>query len=270
MALAQQNQADSHITHLYETQQNESDVNVSEINMEIHVFSTNFYACRNRSRILPISNHINLNYFSSFCHDRGTGNKTILIIGNSHGRELWNGLQKHFKDVYKSMTLFVRDYCMPFMAFSASREMRSTCEEYERELIQILRNWSEPIDIIVAGIEYFNFLDPIIANPISNDTYFNSMQTFFSHLNDIARDLVFVPKMHMDWNVEPFAQVLQKRLFFGQNLHLFQQRFQVDFIISNLIIYFSITNSICQTFKNGLNSFNVQNVLRSNGLMRGV
>lgn len=127
------------------------------------------------------------------------------------------------------MTLFVRDYCMPFMGKYASSDMRSICEENEQQIIPILKAWNEPIDIIFAGIEYFNFLNPKIVYPLKNDDYFTSMQTFYSSLNDIARDLVFLPEIHMDWSLEPFAQILQKRIYFEQDLHLFQQTTQVCF-----------------------------------------
>jgi hypothetical protein len=131
------------------------------------------------------------------------------------------------KQLIASVSITVRDYCMPFMSSQARPGMRDVCEQTERQILPILANWQEPIDIIVVGVEYFNFLNPPLTEPIEKDEYFNQMQQFFSELAKVAREVVFVPSMHIDWNIEPFAQILQKQLYFGLDLHLFQQRLQV-------------------------------------------
>jgi hypothetical protein len=242
--MEEQSNAHLDLQRLYATRENKTLIydkqEVSEVDMEIHVFSARFYSCQNITRRLPTHYNANLNHMSWFCHDNdGMGTKNIVIIGNSHGRELWNGMKYHFKNVYKTMTLFVRDYCMPFMSRYASADMRLICEENEHQVLQILKQWNAPIDIIVAGIEYFNDLNPEIVEPLKQDEYLTSMQTFYNALGDISREVVFLPRMHMDWTVEPYAQVLQKHIHFEQTLQAFQQTIQVNFV------YLSLKGHIC-------------------------
>jgi hypothetical protein len=45
---------------------------------------------------------------------QGNGTKNIVLLGNSHARALHAGVAYHFRHIYKSLTMFQREYCMPF------------------------------------------------------------------------------------------------------------------------------------------------------------
>ncbi|KAI6199261.1 O-acetyltransferase OatA [Aphelenchoides besseyi] len=226
MSLDAQLSTEAKILRLYESRDTNSIVSKSDLadlNMEIYVYSRQFYACSNQTARIPTRYPADLSFMTSFCHLKGSGSKNVVIIGNSHGRELLHGFRHHFTDAYDHLTLFVRDYCMPFLSNFAEEHMSTTCHKHVNQLIPILTNWKTPIDLIVVGMEYFDFLDPPLLSNHSNDEYFTEMQRFYDQLNEIARETVFVPNVHIDWFTEPFASILQKELHFTRDLSYFQQ-----------------------------------------------
>lgn len=90
---------------------------------------------------------------------------------------------------------------MPFLINYNREDYRPLCEKTNRQLIPVLKQWDEPIDIIILGNEYYNDMDPKIVYPLEKDEYFSAMQTFLNELEEVALDVVFFPRMHMDWNV---------------------------------------------------------------------
>lgn len=96
--------------------------------------------------------------------------------------------------------------------------------------MKILYAWEEPIDIIIPAFQFYAHLNsPFNEQAPMEDEYFRQMQQFYTHLNSIARETVFVPNIHMDWSTEPFAQLLQNRLYFNRDLTLFEYQSKVCF-----------------------------------------
>lgn len=157
------------------------------------------------------------------------------MIGNSHGKELLNGLVNHFNDVFKELTIMVRDYCMPFLYQYAiigppdrDVDWTTVCQRYETDVIDILEQWNEPVDIIFVVIEYFKHHDPPLSD--KDDEYLVAMQRFYDRLNNIAREVVFLPGMHLDWGADPFAQIYQEDLYFQRDYKTFQKPVEVNVV----------------------------------------
>jgi hypothetical protein len=115
---------------------------------------------------------------------------------------------------------------MPFLSQHADENLYwvELCHRYETEVIKILEQWHEPVDIIFVAVEYFNFYDPPISE--EDDEYLIAMQRFYDSLNKIARDVVFIPGVHIDWGAEPFSQILQKNVNFQLDYRTFQKTAQ--------------------------------------------
>ncbi|KAI6190434.1 Acyl-transf-3 domain-containing protein [Aphelenchoides bicaudatus] len=241
-------QVESDIERLYLLhKENNTDVvfdkaEVTKINMGIHLYDAKFFGCRNTTRTLPIKNKSLMQMISTYCHNEGLGKKTIVIIGNSHAKTLFPGIAQQFRHIYKHLTLFELEYCMPFFADQttentyADAQLRLSpfwlnqsehCIDFERNLLKILKEWNEPIDIIIPSFEFYNHLNPPFdEKERMKDDYFKQMQHFYRELNSIAREVVFVPNIHVDWSVEPYIQLLQNRLYFGRDLKLFGSTLQ--------------------------------------------
>lgn len=92
----------------------------------------------------------------------------------------------------------------------------------------MFKAWHKPIDILVMSIQYLkNYNKPIVN--ATTDEYFLSMQKFFNDLSGVAKT-VFIPEMHMDWELEPFQQILQQKLFAKKDLTAFTRLYKVSLI----------------------------------------
>lgn len=89
---------------------------------------TEFGACKHKPVDLPTSSTawkpLNMNWLCqakvniSECRPtlQGEGTKEVVIIGNSLARDLYQGFQYVFKDVYSNLTVVAREACTPFLS----------------------------------------------------------------------------------------------------------------------------------------------------------
>ncbi|CAD5233691.1 unnamed protein product [Bursaphelenchus xylophilus] len=218
------------IEGLFENSSNSSDFLNSEqlqLNADMFTYAEKWLACDDPNVDLPTSFPYKDDYrFSSTCHDKGHGSKQVVVIGNSHGRALIDGLKYYFRDIYDDLYVISRDLCTPFMSHTMP-EHREACQKFEGVWEPLLQNWGNPIDIIIVGLQYLPDLDPIIVD-WNSDEYLQAMEEFYRKMSSIAKEIVFIPMVHFNWELEPFMQILQQKLYFGKSLERFHKHFEIE------------------------------------------
>lgn len=132
------------------------------------------------------------------------GSKNIVVIGNSHALYSDAGIRFHFKDIYANLTLFAATGCMLAPPEEQISTFRKYCAVYVKELSEALRNWQYRIDIIIVLFGYARFSDPLISGDIYEDKTFRFMQTLYTNLTEIAKDVVFISNVSIHlWEDPP-------------------------------------------------------------------
>ncbi|KAI6212522.1 hypothetical protein M3Y94_00035800 [Aphelenchoides besseyi] len=157
------------------------------------------------------------------CTIKGNGTKHIVVLGNSHTPTLIAGIKYHFHD-YSTITPIYR-YACQFVGGSRRYRQYSLCAEERKAILPILRSFNHPIDIIIVGIAYTS-TDPDLRGNLTTDSVFREMQKFFNELNNIAREIVIIPQIHVLFST-PYRKVLQRRLQNQQSLEIFRLPYEV-------------------------------------------
>jgi hypothetical protein len=166
---------------------------------------------------------------------KGNGTKNVLLIGNSHARAIYFGVKHKLSHIYNKLTLVATRYCLPFYESNmdeilavrpnlrlcpSCRKFAFQCVDYGRSMIDALNQWKEPIDIIISVFAHHLRINP--SFDVKNDAYLQEMQSYFTKLSNIAREVVLIPDIQMYWPIAPTTQHIQQRLHFDRDLELFE------------------------------------------------
>ncbi|KAI6170702.1 hypothetical protein M3Y97_01120000 [Aphelenchoides bicaudatus] len=126
------------------------------------------------------------------CHAKGNGTKNIVLIGNSHIMHDYPGIWYMFRNIYKTMTLFARNGCIPaskkFQLPGLPENVKDECVRFIQDTIPSLQQWKEPIDIIIA---FYAFVEiPLLEREedYKQDEFFKELNDFYSTVAKIPKD----------------------------------------------------------------------------------
>ncbi|KAI6190326.1 Odr-3 [Aphelenchoides bicaudatus] len=173
---------------------------VNDFNSEfIHAYQS-FAFCDDLNRQMPTHFNLNMSSYdlgtSYTCHTKGNGTKNIVLIGNSHIVHNFPGIWYLFRNVYKTLTLFARNSCIPasrkFQQPARTDKVKDECVRLLYETVQALQQWREPVDIVIALYALIEAPDPPIAEDIKHDEFLNELQNFYSALGEIPREALIM------------------------------------------------------------------------------
>lgn len=133
-------------------------------------------------------------------------------------------MQTLFDGIYSSLTVFAVPHCNPYLPqwskpyFSCQSECLEKCFKYDKDHLEILKQWKRPIDIIIVQHAYHNIKDEVLNAPWNsspkdnitlfeankNDVLLMEMMLYYEELEKIARDVVMVPTSHYDFVIGQF------------------------------------------------------------------
>lgn len=105
------------------------------------------------------------------------------------------------------------------------------CLKERKALIPLLKNWTQPIDIIIFAQAFTPEKDPPLESKqrIENDKIFQQMQEFYNTLNGIAKEVVFVPTVHFYGGLAAFNSIYHRKMMLEQSLDVFRVPIKVGF-----------------------------------------
>ncbi|KAI6185782.1 Acyl-transf-3 domain-containing protein [Aphelenchoides besseyi] len=224
----------------------QSQLNTREVvnyNDKFQYLSWNLLTCHKPGKEnLPTTNNLtNINILWTCVDEKKNGKEEIVVVGNSHARSYYFGIEHHFKDVYKRLSL-ISTGC-PLLRLierkgpprQMTKEKYEECRLYGDSIIPTLRQWKSSIDVIIVAMTYPDESDPPLHGNLTEDSYFQELSSFYGELSEIAQKLVIVPQIHFKTGgqsstkrfllfigVSPHLQILNRNLLYGQNLNIFR------------------------------------------------
>ncbi|KAI6174826.1 hypothetical protein M3Y97_00964500 [Aphelenchoides bicaudatus] len=175
----------------------------------------------------PTKYNVTPMYFTKVCHTQGSGTKNIVLVGNSHARAMYYGIEHAFHGLYKTLTLLALHQCtfiqLQKMKKTYSKERYNGCKILNRDIVKMFKMWNYPIDIIIIGHAF-----PIADDPefdledLKDDVEYHQLQKLHTGLSGVAREVVFTPVSHFDSGIRSHMQTLQREIMYNQNLKLFR------------------------------------------------
>lgn len=158
-------------------------------------------------------------------------------------RDIFNGVDYSFKGLYSILTVFAVRHCNPYLPEWAKQdeyckeECLENCFRYAEDVLSVLKAWKRRIDVIVVQHAYLDIIDTVKqynwfdittfnsnstvneATVNKNDVLLNAMTAFYSELEKIVKEVVFVPFSHYNFGRENLhIQKIEKAIEFDQNL----------------------------------------------------
>ncbi|KAI6231925.1 hypothetical protein M3Y95_00432900 [Aphelenchoides besseyi] len=190
-----------------------------------------YYDLKNR---IGFGSMLNKKGITASCVDQGNGTKNIVVVGNSHAQAYYYGIEHFFNGVYKTMTLLSAGGC--FFVRLEERQADLTADKYAAcrrlrdDLITILAAWHHPIDVIIVAHGYLYPTDPPISvSQITDDPHFIELQTLYSRLSSLAREVVLVPQVQFETGITAHMTVLQRRILYGEDvMDMFRINYELE------------------------------------------
>ncbi|KAI6170640.1 Acyl-transf-3 domain-containing protein [Aphelenchoides bicaudatus] len=153
-----------------------------------------------------------LNVFEEIiCHEKGNGNKTVIVIGNSHAFRPFTAIARMFRPLAREITLISVTSCFPGSEHHQSSILPESkgpeCVEFKEKALEAMRQYDYRIDIIIPLFGWFDF-KPFPANEAVNLE--NELQKFYNSLNSIAKEVVFAPTLNLFFKKHPLWDVQGK------------------------------------------------------------
>ncbi|KAH7717154.1 Protein OAC-19 [Aphelenchoides avenae] len=149
--------------------------------------------CDNKTALFgPMTN--NSHPFLWECHFKGTGQKKVMLIGNSHAKQIMHGVVKAFEDHASELHMF------------ATHGRR--CAEYPNSTIEAVRLLKP--DILVVVFKYIQVNRPV-QGEMKDDYIFKSLQSYIDRLKPNAKLILLGdPNVEFEFDGGP---VIAKRLW---------------------------------------------------------
>ncbi|KAI6212621.1 hypothetical protein M3Y94_00047900 [Aphelenchoides besseyi] len=81
-------------------------------------------SCNNKTRWLP-AQYKNLYSIDKICNEKGSGNKTVVVVGNSHAFISFFAIAKMFSPIAANISLIATGACTPVSMFSSLEKKKS-------------------------------------------------------------------------------------------------------------------------------------------------
>ncbi|KAI6209818.1 hypothetical protein M3Y96_00261600 [Aphelenchoides besseyi] len=195
-------------------------------NIQFKKLSWELRTCPNTAKsAIPTTYNIVPMDIKGTCYQQGKGAKNIVLIGNSHAKAIYFGVEYHFRNIYANFTLLGAHQCMASESTGGAvlTSKFKSCQLFVDDMVKMLKAFKHPIDIIIVGNAYLLPYDPPInMRNLSLDPLYMEIQKRYTELAEIARDVVFVPRGHFDTGISNHLQTLQKRILYNQDLSMFR------------------------------------------------
>ncbi|KAI6237965.1 hypothetical protein M3Y95_00320800 [Aphelenchoides besseyi] len=171
------------------------------------------------------------------CVDKGTGDKNIVVLGNSHARSYYFGLEYAFRGVYKTMAM-VGTNC-PLVAMDLEKRGGSgygyeRCTQFRNNVFDILRNWNEKIDIIIVGTNYHRYINYNLNENLKRDLALRDLNYFYGNLAKLAKEVLFMPGVQFNSGLGIHTPTLQRKILYGNDKDLSVFRAPLEVELSHL------------------------------------
>lgn len=121
------------------------------------------------------------------------------------------GIAHTFRNVYKNLFFFSRTACIPalreFQQPHRSERTKDECVYLLNQTILALREWREPIDIIISFYALVSMPDFPLPENMKEDKFLNSMQDFYTELGKIPKETLFLYTNYPFYSEKPIRQV---------------------------------------------------------------
>ncbi|KAI6185785.1 Acyl-transf-3 domain-containing protein [Aphelenchoides besseyi] len=154
---------------------------------------------------------------------KGRGDKNIVVLGNSHARSYYFGLEYAFRGVYKTMAM-VGTNC-PLVAMDLEKRGGSgygyeRCTQFRKNVFKMLRNWNERIDIIIVGTNYHRYINFNLNENLKRDRALHDLNYFYGSLAKLAKEVLFMPGVQFNSGLGIHTPTLQRKILYGNEKDL--------------------------------------------------
>ncbi|KAI6217188.1 Acyl-transf-3 domain-containing protein [Aphelenchoides besseyi] len=200
---------------LWETRNSTESFSLDETIAISEVLKKPFQKCRDTTKKLSTSYTKGLNMIANICHEKGNGDKNVLILGNSHASVLFPGITHAFRSIANKITLMSGWSCTPVpmenQQKGLDRASKKYCMKVNDAMIRIVKEWTEPLDIIIPIFGFNYFTDVPLNGELKEDKMFQYMSNFYGNLSSMAKQVMLLPSMHLGFK-EHVREKLQSQL----------------------------------------------------------
>ncbi|KAI6185890.1 Acyl-transf-3 domain-containing protein [Aphelenchoides besseyi] len=156
----------------------------------------------------------------------GTGDKNIVVFGNSHARSYYFGIEYAFRGLYKNMAMFGTNCPLNIKAerdFEGGyKNSYNRCTTFRKNAFKMLRKWNYKIDVIIVAVNYHRFVSYPLAANLTEDVALQEMNSIYREFSSLAREVVFMPQIHFVTGIDPHSATLQRQILYDRSLDAFQ------------------------------------------------
>ncbi|KAI6217017.1 hypothetical protein M3Y95_01245900 [Aphelenchoides besseyi] len=172
-------------------------------------------SCNNKTRWLP-AQYKNLYSIDKICNEKGSGNKTVVVVGNSHAFISFFAIAKMFSPIAANISLIATGACTPVSMFSSLEKKKAErCERFIQKILDLLHSWNHPIDIVITlfgFVDYGPKEDQPVSSNLQEDEMFQKFQSFYTNVSDVVREKVLIGDVNLRFDDDPLRTVQQKLL----------------------------------------------------------
>ncbi|KAI6198801.1 Acyltransferase [Aphelenchoides besseyi] len=172
-------------------------------------------SCSNKTRWLP-AEYKNPYSIDSICNEKGNGNKTVVIVGNSHAFIPFFAIAKTFSPIAANISLMATGACTPVsMLSSLEKKKAERCDRFIQKILDLLHSWDYPIDIVITlfGFVHYGPKDDLpIKSNFQRDEMFQKFQSFYTNVSEVVREKVLIGDVNLRFHEDPLRTVQQKLL----------------------------------------------------------
>lgn len=138
------------------------------------------------------------------CNYKGKGTKKVFVIGNSHARQLMDGIVRAFEDDAMEFHMFAISGCIPVPEWTTSAE----CHKYSDAALEAVKKYKP--DILFVVFQYIDVEFPLARN-ISSDKYCVGLRKFIEQYKPLA-DVIYFNEPNLEFPF-PAGPVIAKRIW---------------------------------------------------------
>ncbi|KAI6192599.1 Acyl-transf-3 domain-containing protein [Aphelenchoides besseyi] len=210
---------------LWETRNSTESFSLDETIAISELLKKPFQTCRNNTKKLPTRYTNGLTMIANICHEKGNVDKNVLILGNSHASVSFPGIFHAFRSIANKITLMSGYSCTPVPQQYQQKGLNPAslyfiltiafiikyCMKVNDAMIRIVKEWTEPLDIIIPIFGFNYFTDVPINGNLKDDKMFQYMSNFYGNLSTMVKEVMLLPSMHPGFK-EHVREKLQSQL----------------------------------------------------------
>uniref|UniRef100_A0A915CT09 SGNH domain-containing protein n=1 Tax=Ditylenchus dipsaci TaxID=166011 RepID=A0A915CT09_9BILA len=182
--------------------------------------NTNYYLAYNGQRYLSrqfnaTADHNDWEFYNTF---EGTGQFSMLLVGNSHAEQITPQLAKSFATKYKTLKVYSTPGCLPFDLSYKGRDRDrwnwDACLNYPAAVQKVILEMKP--DIIFVNFRWSFMGRPPLQSPIERDTVLKELQAGLTQMCSTAK-LIYLGVPGLE-HLYPVGHELAKRTWMNSSL----------------------------------------------------